>query len=147
MEIDDRMAMLKTTQSTEYCMEETIVKPWLDLYETYKGVKCGASEDYRRFKAWTGCSPDVCEFIFCKYNLLPNRTHLLIVLTFLKNMPSEDEGSSNFRICRPTYRKYLWDTLFYLKGSMNEVWAFQWFRIISLFLFNYYKEQHMLFSL
>jgi hypothetical protein len=105
-------------------LEEAIVAPWLELFQYYKRCKCGISEDYRRFKAWVGVSPDVAEMIYSKYfhlSFLPSRNRLLLVLNFLKNMPSQDEGASNFRLSRPTYRKYLWETLEYLDKTMNEV--------------------------
>ena len=104
--------------------EEKIVAPWLNLYLKYKGVKCSKTEDYRSFKAWVGVTPDVAEMIFTKYNDpfgLPSRDRLLIVLNFLKCMPSQDDASVNFGISRPTYRKYLWGTLFHLNKVMNEV--------------------------
>lgn len=105
-------------------LEATIARTWQCLYYFYKGTRCGKSEDYRKFKAWVGCSPDVCEFIFRKYQndvYLPSRKFLLIVLNFLKNMPSQDEGAASFKISRPTYRKYLWSTLLYLDRTMTEV--------------------------
>lgn len=99
-----------------------IVQPWLDLYFYYKNVSCSTCEDYRQFRAWVGVSPDVAELIYKKYlhPLLP-RDRLLLLLNWLKAMPSQDEGSSSFRLSRPTYRKYLWETLDYLNLSMTEV--------------------------
>jgi len=45
-----------------------------------------------------------------------------VVLYFMKHMPSEDEGSSNFHIrSRKTYRKLLWDSINYLDFIMEEV--------------------------
>jgi len=99
--------------------------PWTNLYEHYKGIKCCAAENHRKFKSWTGVHPEVAEFIFNKYQdaqCLPNRTRLLVVLHFLKDMPSEDEGSSRFKISsRNTYRKFLWETIHYLDYAMNEI--------------------------
>jgi len=39
----------------------------------------------------------------------------------MKTMPTEDEGSTNFQITRKTYRKYVWETLFYLENFMDEI--------------------------
>ena len=105
-----------------YDIEDEIARPWLILYKNYKGVACSTSEDYRQFKAWTGCTPDVCELIWIKYGqLLPAKDDVCLMLNFLKCMPTQDEGASSFKISRPTYRKRLWNTLWYLYGTMNEV--------------------------
>ena len=103
--------------------EKQYVAPWLQLYKFYKSVRCSVSEDYRQFKAWTGCSPDVCELIWIKYcrGVLPKRDYLCLALNFLKCMPTQDEGASSFQLSRPTYRKRLWDTLRYLYARMDEV--------------------------
>jgi len=100
------------------------ILPWVNLYVLYKGMKYSSAEDHRKFKAWTGVHPNVAEYIFNTYQheCLPNRTRVLIVLHFLKDMPSEDEGASEFKISsRNTYRKYLWDSLLYLDHKMNEI--------------------------
>lgn len=127
----------KPSSHSKLTLEEDIVSPWLKLYKHHKQINCGVSEDYRRFKAWVGVSPDVAEMIYCKYSnelYLPDRTRLLLVLNFLKNMPSQDEGASNFQISRPTYRKYLWETMAYLDKTMNEV------RYIFFFFFFFYSS-------
>jgi len=110
------------------------------LGETYffffKKLIYSDSENHRSFKAWTGVLPNVAEKIFIKYHneeFLPNRTRLLIVLNYMKTMPTEDEGSSHFQITRKTYRKYLWETLFYLEQIMDEI------RIENRFLDSYPK--------
>jgi hypothetical protein len=122
-------------------LEEEIVYPWLALFKHYKQTPCGLSEDYRRFKAWLGVSPDVAEMIYCKYfheSLLPDRDRLALVLNFLKNMPVQDERASNFRLSRPTYRKYLWETLTYLHQTMKEVFFFVLFIFFFFFSFFYF---------
>ncbi len=66
---------------------------WYELFEKYNQVKCSSAENDRAFKAFTGAAPSVAEFIFQKYyqkNCLPNRTAVLLVLHFLKIMPTED---------------------------------------------------------
>ena len=99
--------------------------PWKNLYALYKNTNYSASEDHRKFKAWVGVHPNIAEYIFSKYqdrDYLPNRTRLLIVLYFLKDMPTEDEGAAQFQInSRTTYRKYLWDSLHYLDYQMDEI--------------------------
>lgn len=105
-------------------LETDIVGPWLDLYFQFKGVRSTSTEDYRAFKAWVGVSPDVAEMIFCKYFASRSdkaRFCLALTLNFLKCMPTQDEGAANFKISRPTYRKYLWRTIDFLNQSMNEV--------------------------
>lgn len=100
------------------------LSPWFSLYKYYKKKPYSAGENHRSFRAWTGTDPLVAEKIFQKYQditFLPNRTRLLIVLNYLKSMPTEDEGSSSFHITRKTYRKYVWDTLFYLEYIMDEI--------------------------
>lgn len=91
--------------------------PWINLFQRYKGIKYSEAENHRKFRDWTGVHPLVAETVFNRYfddSCLPNRTRLLIVLHFLKKMPTEDEGSSQFQISsRTTYRKHLWDTLNY----------------------------------
>jgi len=101
--------------------------PWKILWKKYKGTNYSSSESHRKFRAWTGVHPYVAEYIFDKYQTildgpLPNRSVLLITLHYLKDMPSEDEGSSRFKISsRNTYRKYLWNAVDYLNIVMNEI--------------------------
>lgn len=99
--------------------------PWMNLYICYKKINYSEAENHRKFRDWTGVHPLVAEKIFNRYSdvsFMPNRTRLLIVLHFLKKMPTEDEGASEFQIAsRTTYRKHLWDTLFYLDYHMNEI--------------------------
>jgi len=109
-------------QTTSNLME--VAQPWLDLYFHLKKTACGRSEDFRRFKAWLGCSPDVCEMIFTRYQddfYMPLRLNLAFVLYFLKHNPTEDEGSSHFGVSRPTWRRKVWETLNYLDCTMCEV--------------------------
>jgi hypothetical protein len=104
--------------------EELILLPWKNLYRRYKGVRYYAGENHRSFRAWTGVSPFVAEKIFRKYqndNYLRDRSRVLIVLNYMKCMPTEDEGSSAFKLTRTTYRKYLWNSLYYLELFMNEI--------------------------
>jgi hypothetical protein len=73
--------------------------PWANLYRTYKGINLSRAENDRKFRSWTGVAPEVAEAIFVKYQhpqCLPDRTTLLIVLNFLKNMPTEDNGLLSF---------------------------------------------------
>jgi hypothetical protein len=104
---------------------DPIIRPWANLYYYYKGLKYSPAEDDRKFKAWTGVCPQVAEVLFQKYydpKGLPDRTRLLIVLHFMKVMPSIDEGASTFKIAsRTTYSKYLWDTVEYLDDNMTEI--------------------------
>jgi len=98
--------------------------PWINLYEFYKGVKYSSCEDHRKFRAWTGVHPLVAEKIFSLYQneCLPDRTRLLIVLHFLKDMPTEDSGADQFHLgSRNTYRRYLWQSMEYLDYRMNEI--------------------------
>jgi hypothetical protein len=93
-------------------------------YKHFKGIKYTSGENDRKFLAWTGVTPAVAEYIFINYqhpDFLPNRSRVLIVLHFLKASPTEDEGSSDFKISsRTTYRKYLWNAIDYLSNSMKE---------------------------
>lgn len=86
-------------------------------------TRCSPCEDFRQFRAWVGVTPDVVEMIYQKYYhpVLLTRSRLLLVLNWLKTVTSQDEGSSSFQISRPTYRKYLWETIDYLDASMTEV--------------------------
>jgi len=105
-------------------MDNILEIPWLNLFQLYKGVKCSSAENHRKFRAWAGVHPLVAEKIFRKYKheCLPNRTRLLIVLHFIKDMPSEDAGADQFHLgSRNTYRKYLWESLDYLDFFMNEI--------------------------
>ncbi len=119
--------------------------PWRNLYKIYKGIKYSETEDHRRFKAWVGVHPSVAEFVFSKYQdttCLPNRTRLLIVLYFLKDMPSEDEGSAEFNInSRNTYRKYLWESIHYLDYVMTEI------KIEDRYVYLNYSTYIILFTL
>lgn len=101
----------------------TVIQPWLTIYQNYKGVPCSPTDDYRQFRSWVGLSPDVAEMIYYKYPhpVLLSRERLLLVLNWLKCMPSQNEGSSSFHLSRPTYRKYLWETINYLDLAMKEV--------------------------
>ncbi|HYN44830.1 MAG TPA: transposase family protein [Candidatus Limnocylindrales bacterium] len=102
---------------------EIDVSEWINLYNKYCH-NYSSSENDRKFASLTGTVPQVAETIFLKYGnhiLLQNRTRLLIVLNFLKNSPTEDQGASLFELSRTTYRKYLWDTLLYLDFIMDEV--------------------------
>jgi hypothetical protein len=104
--------------------DEHIVRPWSNLFYFYKGVKYSDAENHRAFKAWTGVLPQVAEKIFLKYHdsdFLPDRSRLLIALNYMKLMPGEDDGSSNFQISRKTYRKYVWTTIYYLEFKMDEI--------------------------
>jgi len=104
---------------------ENSIKPWANLYFHYKRIPYNPSENHRKFKSWTGVDPHIAELIFLKYfhrKHLPNRSRLLIVLHFLKTMPTEDEGASQFKIkSRTTYRKQLWQSINYLDYIMEEV--------------------------
>jgi hypothetical protein len=104
--------------------EELILVPWKNLFRKYKGVSYYSGENHRSFRAWTGCSPFVCEKIFRKYqhpDYLPDRSRLIIALNYMKTMPTEDEGATSFKITRKTYRKYVWGVLFYLEYIMDEI--------------------------
>jgi hypothetical protein len=105
--------------------EDEIIRPWANLYYFYKGIKLSYTENHRAIKAWTGVLPNVAEKIFVKYydrDFLPDRSRLLVALNYMKTMPTEDEGSTNFQIkSRKTYRKYVWQTLHYLDFTMKEI--------------------------
>jgi hypothetical protein len=104
--------------------EDLFLLPWKNLYRRYKGIRYYAGENRRSFRAWTGCSPFVAEKIIRKYkneNYLPDRSRLLIALNYMKSMPTEDEGSSAFKLTRKTYRKYVWSALHYLELFMDEI--------------------------
>ncbi len=104
-------------------LQMEILQPWINLYKFYKKKSYPADENHRAFRAWTGTHPFVAEKIFRKYknySFLPNRSRILIVLNYLKTMPTE-EGSSQFGISRKTYRKYVWQSLFYLEYIMTEI--------------------------
>jgi hypothetical protein len=105
--------------------EAEIASPWVGLYWKYKNVKCSPTEDYCQFKAWTGCTPDVCELIWLKYcqQFVPSRDYLCLALHWLKCMPSQDEGASAWQLSRPTYYKRLWEMLWFLYGALDEVWS------------------------
>jgi len=81
--------------------------------------------DHRAFRAFTGVHPMVAEKIFMKYYhwfYLPDRSKLLMVLHYLKDMPSEDNACFTFKLgSRNTYRKWLWRVLYYLDHVMTEI--------------------------
>lgn len=103
------------------------IQPWINLFELYIGPYSSIEED-RQFKAFFGCPPQVAEKIWVKYhhpNYLKDRSKLMVVLYFLKIMPTEDVGRMVFKLgSRNTYRKWLWKTLFYLNWVMSEVCFF-----------------------
>jgi hypothetical protein len=105
--------------------DNTYINPWYQLYYKYKGISYSNAEDDRKFKAWTGVAPSVAEYIFKKYYdqvFLSSRTSLLILLHYLKNAPTEDEGSAEFLIkSRTTYRMHLMNALSYLDDAMDEI--------------------------
>jgi hypothetical protein len=104
--------------------ESEIIRPWRNLYFFYKGVNYSEGENHRAFKAWTGVLPNVAEKIFAKYrdeDFLPDRSRLIILLNYMKTMPTEDEGSTNFQLTRKTYRKYVWQAMYYLEYKMDEI--------------------------
>jgi len=98
---------------------------WIQLYENYTNSRYRRETDDRAFKAYAGVPIAVAESIFLDYQhptYLPNRSVLLLVLHFLKVFPSEDNGTAEFKFgSRNTYRKYLWNAIFYLDSVMNEI--------------------------
>jgi len=102
-----------------------VLLPWINLFHYYKGIEYNPIDNHRKYKSWVGMDPFDAETVFTKYfhnHFLSERSHLLIVLHFLKTMPTEDEGASEFKVkTRTTYRKRLWSTLYYLDYIMNEV--------------------------
>ena len=104
-------------------MEKIDVSHWIRLFNYY-GYKYSRGENDRKFKSFTGVSPEVAEVIFLRYSSITQlkfRKYLLVVLHYLKNAPTQDVGSQIFKISRPTYRKILWSTLFFLDVVMDEV--------------------------
>jgi len=98
--------------------------PWIKLYNKYCKNKYSSGENDRKFVAFTGVSPQVAEKVFQKYKkriFLQSRLRLFIVLHFLKLYQTEEVSSAFFGYSRPTYRKYLWQTLYYLDFCMNEI--------------------------
>jgi len=99
------------------------VLPWINLFNTYVGRYSQAEHD-RAFQAFAGVCPEVAEFVFLKYKHnteLPNRFAVLLVLHFLKTMPSEDNASRLFGLCRKTYCDKLWRGITHLNLVMKEV--------------------------
>lgn len=104
-------------------MDKINISHWIRLFNYFAHKYCNSEND-RKFKSFTGVSPEVAEVIFSRYcdnKQLKFRKHLLIVLHYLKNVPTQDFGSQIFKISRPTYRKILWNTLLYLDVVMDEV--------------------------
>ena len=103
------------------------IYPWINLHKFYWGSTTYPLEgDHRAFRAWTGVHPLVAEKIWQKYGNceeLPDRSWLLIVLHFLKDMPSEDIGALLFKLSRKTYRLHLWTALNFLDKVMDEVYC------------------------
>jgi len=99
------------------------VLPWINLFNTYVGRYSQAEHD-RAFRAFAGVCPEVAEFVFLKYKHnteLPNRFAVLLVLYFLKTMPSEDNASRLFGLCRKTYCDKLWHGITHLNLVMKEI--------------------------
>lgn len=98
---------------------------WIKLYEIFNGMKCSRGEDDRKFKAFAGCAPEVAEYIYLKYrddHYLKHRDYLLLLLHFLKTNPTEDAGAAMFKLAsRNTYRKRLWELMYYLDLKMDEI--------------------------
>jgi len=93
------------------------------LFDQFAG-RYSRSENDWAFRAFTGVCPEVAEFVFIKYkhySELPTRFVLLIVLHFMKTMPSEDNASHVFSICRNTYRDKLWRAITHLNLVMSEI--------------------------
>jgi hypothetical protein len=102
------------------------VSRWIKLYNTY-GHSYSSKEGNRKFCSFAGVSPEVAETIYSKYSTigkhsaLYDRFRLLIVLHFLKTAPTEDLGSTTFKMARNTYRKLLWCAINYLNSVMTEI--------------------------
>lgn len=66
----------------------------------------------RRFKAFYGVSPHICNIIWNKLvNVRPNTSqpkHLLWCLHFLKQYDSENNNRAVFRVDEKTFRKWIW---------------------------------------
>src|SRR6185369_7370736 len=103
---------------------EIDISDWITLYNEYNNDRYSPESGDRKFVAFTGVAPQVCEYIFTKYVdplYMPSRFRLLLVLHFLKTGCTENLGCSRFGISRPTYRSYLWETIDYLDLYMDEI--------------------------
>lgn len=95
--------------------------PFKIIFENHIG-KWSESEDCRHFRSFFGIHPEVAEVIIRRYGSeYLNRFNLLIVLHYLKVYPTDVIGSHLFKLSRPTYRKYLWNTINYLHSVMDEI--------------------------
>jgi len=95
--------------------------PFKIIFEHYIG-KWSEVEDFRYFRSFFGIHPEVACVIMKRYGSeYLNRFNLLIVLHYLKVYPTDVVGSFLFKLSRPTYRKYLWNTINYLNEVMCEI--------------------------
>jgi hypothetical protein len=99
--------------------------PWMNLYALYVGPY-NEYENERCFRAFTGVCVAVAETIFDRYQHpkhLSGRTELLMLLNYLKDYPTEDNGRAQFKLkTRTTYREKISSLIDYLNHSMNEIY-------------------------
>lgn len=101
-----------------------IRRNWIEVFEKYNHKYRSEGND-AAFKSFAGVPMEVAEKIFLDYEhsvFLPTRDILLIVLHFLKCMEKEHDATSRFRFgSRNTYRKKLWNAIYYLDLMMKEI--------------------------
>lgn len=104
---------------------DEIELPWKNLYEHFMGPY-NNYENERCFRAFTGVSVYVAEYIYQKYKdpeYFNERSDLLMLLNYLKDYPTEDNGRAIFKLkTRTTYRKRIGNLLDYLDAVMDEVY-------------------------
>jgi hypothetical protein len=98
--------------------------PWRNLYERYVGPYHNY-ENERCFRAFTGVSVYVAEYIYLKYKHPTHfyeRLDLLMLLNYCKDYPTEDIGRAMFKLkTRTAYRSRIKKIVEYLNFVMQEI--------------------------
>ena len=98
---------------------------WVNLYNQFVGPY-NDYDDERCFRAFTGVPVAVAETIYQRYHdpvYLSRRTDLLMLLNYLKDYPTEDNGRAQFNFkTRTTYRLKISNLLEYLDFTMSEIY-------------------------
>ena len=97
------------------------ISSWISLYSLIFGRYTSVDND-RDFRGETGVHPEVAETIYQRYctnSSFTTRKRLLMAFHFLKTYPTENAAYKRFLYkTRTTYRKHLWETLYYLDRVM-----------------------------
>jgi hypothetical protein len=110
--------------------------PWVNLYNLYVGPYVDY-DDERCFRAFAGVPIAVAETVYQRYHhqvRLSRRTDLLMLLNYLKDYPTEDNGRAQFKFkTRSTYREKISSLLEYLDYTMSEIYLDRRYFLISTY--------------